>query len=78
MMRAAVLQEDRSLEIASVPLPTLRARSVLVEVLAVQLPPFTAEVVSGKVRQLLLVQVFGGGGVNVALLEAEGMQCRCV
>ena len=47
MMRAAVLQEDRSLETVSVPLPKLRARSVLVKVLAVQLPPFTAEVVSG-------------------------------
>ena len=52
-MRAAVLQKDRSVTIKSVPVPKLLPRSVRVKVLAVQMAPYTTDVVSGATNDLL-------------------------
>ena len=52
-MRAAVLQKDRSVTVESVPIPKLLPRSVRVKVLAVQMAPYTTDVVSGKGNDLL-------------------------
>ena len=52
-MRAAVLQKDRSVTIDSVPVPKLLPRSVRVKVLAVQMAPYTTDVVSGAMNDLL-------------------------
>ena len=46
-MRAAVLQSDRSLQVMTVPTPRLLPRSCIVKVLAVQMAPYTTDVVSG-------------------------------
>ena len=83
-MRAAVLQEDRSLKVQTVPLPQLRARSVLVKVLAVQLPPFTVEVISGiqpsEISFDCMVSALKLHHQNVMWLlhsEITGNACRC-
>ena len=52
-MQAAVLQKDRSLTVESVPIPKLLPRSVRVKMLAVQMAPYTTDVVSGKCNDLL-------------------------
>ena len=52
-MRAAVLQKDRSLTVESVPVPKLLPRSVRVKLLAVQMAPYTTDVMSGKCNDLL-------------------------
>ena len=53
-MRAAVLQKDKSVTIKSVPVPKLLPRSVRVKVLAVQMAPYTTDVVSGATKNDLL------------------------
>lgn len=45
--RAAVLQQDRSLLLETVPAPQILPRSALIKVLAVQLTQYTTHVISG-------------------------------
>ena len=46
-MRAAALQNDGSLKVMTVPTPRLLPRSCIVKILAVQMAPYTTDVVSG-------------------------------
>ncbi|CAK0786525.1 hypothetical protein CVIRNUC_009738 [Coccomyxa viridis] len=72
-MRAAVLQKDRSVTIKSVPVPKLLPRSVRVKVLAVQMAPYTTDVVSGKLgyRHGEPPVILGCSGVGEVLEVAE-------
>lgn len=47
-MRAAVLQKDRTLTIEPVSLPQLKPGAAIVQVLAVQVVNFAADVISGN------------------------------
>ena len=71
-MRAAVLQKDRSVTVESVPLPKLLPRSVRVKVLAVQMAPYTTDVMSGKCNDLHILLPM----CDLRSVEIDSLYCR--